>query len=78
MSSLIRQQNRDIVFSLCQYGWGDVWKWAKNVHASSWRTTGDVGAMKGDPLPGFYKAGFMNAALDAYAGREGGTTLTTC
>jgi alpha-galactosidase len=68
MGSLIRQQDRDIVFNLCQYGLGDVWKWAKEVDGSSWRTTNDVGAVKDDALPGFYKVGFANAALDAYAG----------
>lgn len=71
MGSLLRQQPRDIVFNLCQYGLGDVWKWAPEVNASSWRTTGDVGAMKGNALPGFYKAGFANAVLDAYAGPGG-------
>jgi len=71
MGTLIRNQDRDIVFNLCQYGWGDVWKWGREVNASSWRTTGDVGAMKGDALPGFYKAGFANAGLDAFAGPGG-------
>lgn len=35
---------RDIVYSLCQYGMGDVWKWGDrpDVRANSWRTTGDI------------------------------------
>ncbi len=35
---------RDIVYSLCQYGWGDVWKWGAGsaVGGSSWRTTDDI------------------------------------
>ena len=34
--------HRDIIFSLCQYGWGDVWKWGASVGGNSWRTTGDI------------------------------------
>lgn len=33
---------RDIVFSLCQYGMGDVWKWGPDVGGNLWRTTGDI------------------------------------
>ena len=33
---------RDIVFSLCQYGWGNVWEWGAEVGGNSWRTTGDI------------------------------------
>jgi alpha-galactosidase len=42
MGDLLRQQNRDIVFSLCQYGMADVWKWGGSVHGNCWRTTGDI------------------------------------
>ena len=42
MGQFLRQQNRDIVFSLCQYGMSDVWKWGGSVDGSSWRTTGDI------------------------------------
>jgi alpha-galactosidase len=36
---------RDIVYSLCQYGMGDVWKWGDDpdMKANLWRTTGDIG-----------------------------------
>jgi alpha-galactosidase len=34
--------NRDIVFSLCQYGMGNVWEWGKEVGGNLWRTTGDI------------------------------------
>lgn len=34
--------NRDIVYSLCQYGMGDVWKWGKEAGGDLWRTTGDI------------------------------------
>lgn len=33
---------RDIVFSLCQYGMGDVYKWGYNIGGNLWRTTGDI------------------------------------
>jgi len=33
---------RDIFFSLCQYGMGDVWKWGQSVGGNCWRTTGDI------------------------------------
>jgi hypothetical protein len=38
----LRKNKRDIVFSLCQYGMGDVWKWGAEVGGNSWRTTGDI------------------------------------
>jgi alpha-galactosidase len=42
MDSALRAQNRDILFSLCQYGMGDVWKWGADVGGNCWRTTGDI------------------------------------
>jgi alpha-galactosidase len=42
MGELLREQPRDIVFSLCQYGMSDVWKWGDSVHGTSWRTTNDI------------------------------------
>jgi alpha-galactosidase len=42
MGNLLRDQNRDIVFSLCQYGMADVWKWGGSVNGNCWRTTGDI------------------------------------
>jgi len=42
MGNFLRAQNRDIVFSLCQYGMADVWKWGGSVHGNCWRTTGDI------------------------------------
>ena len=43
MGSLLRQQPRDIVFNLCQYGMGEVWKWGPEVGGQSWRTGFDLG-----------------------------------
>ena len=42
MGEALREQPRDIVFSLCQYGMKDVWNWGESVGANSWRTTWDV------------------------------------
>jgi alpha-galactosidase len=42
MGDLLRQQPRDIVFSLCQYGMSDVWKWGDSVGGNCWRTTNDI------------------------------------
>lgn len=42
MGKALKSQNRDILFSLCQYGWGDVSKWGNEVNGSCWRTTGDI------------------------------------
>ena len=42
IGDLLRQQPRDIVYNLCQYGMGDVWKWGDKVEAQSWRTTNDI------------------------------------
>ena len=42
MGESLRQQPRDIVFSLCQYGMSDVWLWGDSVNGNSWRTTNDI------------------------------------
>jgi len=42
MGKYLRQQPRDIVYSLCQYGMSDVWKWGDSVSGNCWRTTNDI------------------------------------
>jgi alpha-galactosidase len=42
MWDALKKNKRDILFSLCQYGMGDVWKWGPEVGGNSWRTTGDI------------------------------------
>ncbi len=42
MGDYLREQQRDIVFSLCQYGMSDVWKWGDSVGGNCWRTTNDI------------------------------------
>ena len=43
MGEILNKLNRDVVFNLCQYGWGRVWEWGGRVGAHSWRTAGDLG-----------------------------------
>ncbi len=43
MREALDRCGRDIVYSLCQYGMGDVWKWGAEVGGNLWRTTGDIG-----------------------------------
>lgn len=43
MGSILKSLDRDIVFNLCQYGMGDVWKWGGEVGGNCWRTSGDLG-----------------------------------
>jgi alpha-galactosidase len=68
MGDILRSLNRDMVFNLCQYGQGEVWKWGGRVGGHCWRTTGDLGLAKDTRLPGFYHIGFSNAAHWEYAG----------
>ena len=42
MAAALGKVDRDIVFSFCQYGNGEVWKWGAETGGNSWRTTGDI------------------------------------
>ena len=42
MRNALNKVNRDILYSFCQYGMGDVWKWGAETGGNSWRTTGDI------------------------------------
>jgi len=65
MQKFLRQQPRDIFYSLCQYGMADVWTWGHAVDANSWRTTGDIT----DTWASLYNIGFeRQAELYPYAG----------
>ena len=62
MGELLKQQHRDIVYNLCQYGMGNVWEWGAEVGGHSWRTAGDLGgSFEGIPLA-LFRDGF-----DVYA-----------
>ncbi len=55
---------RDIVFSLCQYGDGAVWKWGAQVGGNCWRTTGDIS----DTWGSMTSNGFGSAGKEPFAG----------
>ncbi len=42
MRTALDATDRDIVYSLCQYGWGNVWEWGDSVGGDLWRTTEDI------------------------------------
>ena len=58
MEKYLREQPRDIFYSLCQYGMADVWEWGKFVDANSWRTTADIE----DTWESLYDIGFVRQA----------------
>lgn len=57
MGEALGKVNRDIVYSLCQYGMGDVWTWGADpdVSGNCWRTTGDINDSWGS-LYGIYSS----------------------
>src|SRR5436853_4679142 len=64
MGSALDASGRDIVYSLCQYGMGNVWTWGAETGGNLWRTTGDItdtwGSMSG--------IGFGQNGHEKYAG----------
>jgi len=42
MGDALLKSGRPILYSLCQYGRADVWKWGADVGGNAWRTTGDI------------------------------------
>ena len=66
VSDLLKKQDRDIVFNLCEYGMAEVWLWGGQV-GNCWRTTGDLGLAERRNLPGFYEIGLSNARHHEYA-----------
>lgn len=70
MGGYLEMARRDIVFNLCQYGVGDVWKWGAATGGQSWRTTGDLGQILSTRRSylGYLEVAFINARLHEYAG----------
>jgi alpha-galactosidase len=64
MRSALNQVPRDIVFSLCQYGMGNVWEWGAQVGGNCWRTTGDIT----DTWSSMSGIGFGQAGHEKFAG----------
>ncbi len=42
MGDALEESGRPIVYSLCEYGMGEVQKWGPEVGGNLWRTTGDI------------------------------------
>ncbi|MDD4645158.1 MAG: glycoside hydrolase family 27 protein, partial [Bacteroidales bacterium] len=65
MRDVIRKSSRDIVYSLCQYGMGEVWKWGAEVGGNLWRTTEDIN----DSWESLKSCGFTQTVQAPYAGQ---------
>lgn len=63
MRAALDKAPRDIVFSLCQYGMGNVWEWGAEVGGNCWRTTGDIT----DTWNSMANIGFGQAGHEKYA-----------
>lgn len=63
MGEALLATGRPIVFSLCQYGRLDVWKWGPDVGGNLWRTTGDIR----DAWASMSRIGFSQDSLAPYA-----------
>jgi alpha-galactosidase len=64
MSLALEKTGRPIVYSLCQYGLGDVWKWGASVGGNLWRTEGDIH----DNYVSMSSIGFGQLDIADYAG----------
>jgi len=64
MRHMLDQADRDIVYSLCQYGMGNVSEWGARVGGNCWRTTGDIR----DSWGSMSHIGFGQAGLEKHAG----------
>ena len=63
MGEALLKVGRPVLYSLCQYGRAEVWKWGPEVGGNAWRTTGDIR----DTWESMSKIGFAQDALAPYA-----------
>ena len=63
MGDALMKSRRPILYSLCQYGRADVWKWGADVGGNTWRTTGDIR----DSWDSMTKIGFAQDELAEWA-----------
>ncbi|THD70976.1 glycoside hydrolase family 27 protein [Phenylobacterium sp.] len=63
MDAAISATGRPMVYSLCQYGVAQVWRWGGSVGGNLWRTTGDIT----DRFSRMTQIGFGQAGLAKYA-----------
>ena len=64
MGEALKATGRPIVYSLCQYGVDQPWKWGPGLGANMWRTTDDINDTYGRMIA----IGFSQAGLSKYAG----------
>jgi alpha-galactosidase len=64
MGEALLKSGRPILYSLCQYGRLDVWKWGADVGGNAWRTTGDIS----DRWDSMTRIGFGQNDLAPWAG----------
>lgn len=64
MYHALQKVDRDIVYSICEYGFGKVWQWGAKVGGNLWRTTGDIY----DAWERLYQIGFHQDMAALYAG----------
>ena len=67
MGNILKTLDRDVVFSVCQYGAGNVWEWGNEVGGHLWRMTGDIT----DTWPSMTSIGFQQTGREQYAGPGG-------
>ena len=63
MGDALQKTNRPIIYSLCQYGQADVWKWGAKTGGNLWRTTGDIR----DDWASMDRIGFGQLAIASFA-----------
>jgi alpha-galactosidase len=64
MRAALDKVPRDIMYSLCQYGMGNVWEWGSEAGGNSWRTTGDIT----DTWASLSGIGFRQGGHEKYVG----------
>jgi len=64
MDAALKATGRPMVYSLCQYGFFQPWRWGASVGGNSWRTTGDIE----DKFPRMLQIGLSQAGLSKFAG----------
>ena len=64
MGDALKATGRPILYSLCQYGLAEPWKWGPSVGAQMWRTTDDINDSYGRML----EIGQSQADLASFAG----------
>ncbi len=64
MRQALDSLDRDVVYSIGNYGYGEAWKWAGDIGGELWRTTGDLT----DSWSNLESVGFRQTGREQYAG----------